>query len=168
MPDPIAPPVAHQAEEALELVCQAFSDGDIEAAFAQYEDSAQLRPWAAQSRDHDWRDIRAVLGELMGLRLPLSAQVSEVLQISDLSVVMCERRIFGTGPDCEPVRLRGYGFTAVRPQPDGTWLIVADAWCLEPVPGSPAAVPLDPPEIPPGTRADAVQGEGPGRANLSQ
>lgn len=163
MPDPIAPPVAYQAEEALELVCQAFSDGDIEAALAQYEDSAQLRPWAVASSDRDWRDIRGVLGELMSLRLPLSVQVSEVLQISDLSVVMCERRIFGTGPDCEPVRLRGYGFTAVRLQPDGAWQIVADAWCLESVNGAPA-VPLDPPEIPLSTRADAVRGEGPGRA----
>ena len=175
MPDPIAPPVARRAEEALELVCQAFSDGDIEAALAQYEQSAQFRPWAVRDRpglpaavprDHDWNDIRAVLGELMGLRLPLSAQVSDVLKISDLSVVMCERRISGTGPDCEPVRLRGFGFTAVRPQPDGAWRIVADAWCLEPFEAleTRPAVPLDPPEIPLGTQADAVRGEGPGRA----
>lgn len=164
MPDPIAPPAARQAEEAVELVSQAFSDGDIEAALAQYEDSAQFRPWATAPGNGDGRDIRAVLGELMGLRLPLSVQVSEVLQISDLSVVICERRISGTGPDCEPVRLRGYGFAAVRLWPDGTWRIAADAWCLEPVPEPPAAVPLDPPEIPLGTRADAVRGEGPGRA----
>ena len=166
MPDPIAPPVAQRAEEALELVCQAFSDGDIEAALAQYEQSAQLRPWA-KSNNGNGRDIRRSLSELMSLRLPLSVQVSEVLQISELSVLICERRISGTGPDREAVRLRGYGFTAVRPQEDGTWRIVADAWCLESLVAPPAespAVPLEPPEIPLGTRADAVRGEGPGRA----
>lgn len=160
MPDPIAPPVASRAEEALELVCQAFSDGDIEAALAQYEDSAQFRPWA---RSGDVGDIRGLMSSLMSLRLPLTVQVSEVLQISDLSVVMCERRISGVGPDCEPVQLRGYGFTAVRARRDGTWRIAADAWCLEPASGSPA-IPPDPPEIPLGTQAEAVPGEGPGRA----
>jgi ketosteroid isomerase-like protein len=144
MPDPIAPPAAHRPEEALELV-------------AQYEDSARLLPWARPASTDDC-DPRDIMPALMALRLPLSVQVNTVLVISDPSLVICERRITGTGPDCEPVRLSGYGFAAVRPQPDGTWRIAADAWCLK------NEIPLDPPEIPPGTGADAVRGEGPGRA----
>ena len=35
--DPIPPPAARQPEEALELVSLALSDGDLEAAVAQYE-----------------------------------------------------------------------------------------------------------------------------------
>jgi hypothetical protein len=37
VPDPIAPPVAGRPAEAVELVSLAVSDGDLEAALAQYE-----------------------------------------------------------------------------------------------------------------------------------
>ena len=38
MSDPIKPPAARQPEEALELVSQALSDGDLEAALAPSPD----------------------------------------------------------------------------------------------------------------------------------
>jgi ketosteroid isomerase-like protein len=142
MRDPIAPPAARVPEEALELVAQAFSDGDIEAALAQYEDAAQLLPWAWPVNTSE--DLRTIMARLMALRLPLSVQIQAVLQARGLTVAVCERRIAGIGPDCEKVQLTGHGFAAIRPQPDGTWRIAADAWCLEP------AIPLDPPEVPPG------------------
>jgi hypothetical protein len=137
MPDPIAPPVARRAEEAVELVSQAFSDGDIEAALALYENAAHLLPWARPASDTDG-DLRHAMAHLMDLRLPLSVHIGDILPISGLTVVMCERRIAGTGPDCEQVRLGGFGFAAVREQPDGTWRIAIDAWCLEPRPAGPA------------------------------
>jgi hypothetical protein len=37
VPDPIPPPVASGPTLAVELVCLAVSDGDLEAALAQYE-----------------------------------------------------------------------------------------------------------------------------------
>ena len=46
VPDPIAPPTASRPAEAVELVSLAVSDGDLEAALAQYETRAVLRPWA--------------------------------------------------------------------------------------------------------------------------
>ncbi len=163
MSDPIAPPTARSPEEALELLCQAFSDGDIEAALAQYEDSARLLPWARRTPPEEG-DRRSAMQRLMALRLPLSVQVSDVLQISGLYVVMCERRITGIGPDCEQVRLRGYGFAAIRPQPDGTWRIAIDAWCLE----SHHVNPPDPPVIPPANGSHPCRSEGePGRATSS-
>jgi ketosteroid isomerase-like protein len=67
----------------------------------------------------------------MGLRLPLSVQVRAVLPAGDLAMVLGERRISGTGPDCEPVELSGLGFTVVRHEPAGAWCIVAEAWCLD-------------------------------------
>jgi hypothetical protein len=143
MRDPIAPPAARRPDEALELVSQAFSDGDLEAALAQYEDAAQLQPWARPRSTV--LDLRPAMAELMALRLPLAVQVYDVLKVSGLTVLTCERRIAGLGPDCEPVRLRGFGFAAVRPQPDGTWRIAVDAWCLEPeVPPVPPEIPLRP------------------------
>jgi hypothetical protein len=67
MLDPILPPAARRPEEAVELVPAALSDGDLEAALAQYERGAALS---------------------------------------------------------------GLGSSVVRRQPDGTWCIVAEAWCL--------------------------------------
>jgi ketosteroid isomerase-like protein len=156
MPDSIAPPVARRPEEAVELVCQAFSDGDIEAAVAQYECGAQLHPgaWPVSGVG----DLAAIMSSLMALRLPMSIQIRVVLRAHSLAVVTCDRRIAGTGPDCEPVQLSGHGFAAIRPQADGTWRIAADTWCLA------NEIPLDPPAIPLSADVNAVSGEGPGRA----
>lgn len=113
----------------MELVSQAFSDGDLDAALAQYEPSAQLKPWAHP--DGTGNGLRDFMRELMDLRLPLSLRIGETLRVAGLTVVMCERRIAGIGPDFEQIRLRGYGFAAVRPQADGSWRIAIDSWCLE-------------------------------------
>ena len=124
MSDLIKPPAARRPAEALELAAQALSDGDLEAALAQYEEEAVLAswPWAAG------RDFRQSLASVMALRLPVSVRVSAVLERPGLALVVCTRRIAGTGPDGEPVQLDGQGCAVLRPQPDGTWRIAADAW----------------------------------------
>jgi hypothetical protein len=53
MSDPIQPPAARRPEEALELVSQALSDGDLEAAVAQYEKTALLAYWPCWPRGDD-------------------------------------------------------------------------------------------------------------------
>ena len=175
MPDPIEPPAAKRPAEALELVSQALSDGDLEAALAQYESSAMLAYWpqwrrrAGDGRDdmhsgddvhgggdvHGRGDVRSTLACFMALRLPLSLRITTVLEGSELALVICERRVAGTGPDGEPVQLSGLGCAVLRPQPDGAWRIAADAWSV-------AELPLDPPEIPLVTDGDPVPGEGQG------
>ena len=152
MPDPIRPPAARRPEEALELVSQALSDGDLEAALAQYEKGALLADWP-QAVDGD---VRSTLTCFMALRLPLSVRIVTVLESPDLALVICERRVAGTGPDGEQVRLSGHGCAVLRPQPDGVWRIASDAWRVG------TELPLDPPEIPPGTAGDPVPGEGQG------
>jgi ketosteroid isomerase-like protein len=129
MPDPISPPAAHRPEEVLELVSLALSDGDLDAALAQYEHGALFQPWAA-GRGQNGDGLRESLAYLMGLRLPLSAAVQAVLACGDLALVLGQREIAGTGPECTRVEYTGLGSTMVRRQPDGTWRIVADAWCL--------------------------------------
>jgi len=202
MPDPIGPPVARRPEEALELAAQALSDGDLEAALAQYESSAALAYWprcrprgddSARSRGEPippdapggtprggWPrgdepqsppgtprgpadgtgngdgDVRSTLTCVMALRLPLSVRITSVLESPELALVICERRVAGTGPDGEQVRLNGHGCAVLRPQPDGAWRIAADAWRVG------TERPLDPPDIPPGTNGDPVPGEGQG------
>jgi ketosteroid isomerase-like protein len=64
----------------------------------------------------------------MALRLPLSVRIATVLETPDLALVICERRVAGTGPDGELVRLSGRGCAMVRRQQDGSWRIAADAW----------------------------------------
>ena len=135
--DPITPPAARRPEEALELVSAALSDGDLEAALAQYERGAVLQPWAAGA---GWNGggLRSTLAYLMALRLPLSATVQAVLVTGDLALVLGEREIAGPGPAGERVQLGGRGSSVVRRQPDGIWCVVAEAWCLAPRDARPA------------------------------
>jgi len=128
MLDPILPPVARRPEETVELVSAALSDGDLEAVLAQYERGAVLQPWADAARNGG--SLRDTIADLMALRLPLSATVHAVLASGDLALVLGDREIAGTGPASERVRLSGSGSSVVRRQPDGTWCIVAEAWCL--------------------------------------
>ncbi len=130
MSDPIPPPTARQPEEVLELVSLALSDGDLEAALAQYERGALLRPWVRQAAS-DGNSIGDILLCLMELRLPLSARVRAVLPTCGLALVLGERHMAGAGPDGQPIQLSGIGSTIVRQQPDGAWRIAADAWCLD-------------------------------------
>jgi hypothetical protein len=136
--DVIEAPAARRPEEALELVSQALSDGDLEAALAQYEKGALLAYWPCWPRGDDPpgtprgavddSTVREALASVMALRLPLYVRIFTVLESPELALVICERRVAGTGPDGEQVRLSGHGCAVLRPQPDGAWRIAADAW----------------------------------------
>jgi len=128
VPDPIAPPSARWPLEAAELVALAVSDGDLGAAVAQYEPGALLRPWADDRVDGS--SVQETMAGIMRLRLPLDTRLVAVLPADGLAMLVCERRIDGTGPDGRQVLLRGTGCTVVRPRPDGSWRIAADAWQL--------------------------------------
>lgn len=130
MPDPIAPPVASWPAEAVELVSLAVSDGDLEAALAQYEAGAVLRPWAHDPGGYT-QGVADALTRLMGLRLPLSVRIRAIVPAEGLALIVGEWHIAGTGPDQEPVQLSGAGATVVRRQPGGSWRIAADAWYLD-------------------------------------
>ncbi len=129
MSDPIPPPAARQPAEALELASQALSDGDLEAALAQYEPQARLVTWRRPPPSADG-EVRDALTCFMALRLPLAVQIVTVLRAPGLALVICERHTTGTGPDGEEIKYRGNGCAVVRAQPDGTWRIAADAWHL--------------------------------------
>jgi ketosteroid isomerase-like protein len=126
--DPIAPPAARWPSEAAEFVSLAVSDGDLGAAVAQYEHGAVLRLRADDQTDG--RTLHQTMTQLMELRLPLDTRLLRVLHAGGLTILVCERRIEGTGPDGNPVRLCGVGCTVVRAQADGAWRIAADAWFL--------------------------------------
>jgi ketosteroid isomerase-like protein len=150
--DPISPPAARWPSQAAEFVSLAVSDGDLGAAVAQYEPAAALRPWADDRPDSG--SVRQTMSEIMRLRLPLDTRLVAVLPADGLTMLVCERRIDGAGPDGVPVRLRGVGCTVVRPQPDGSWRIAADAWQLDD--NSLSATPLGAP-LSPGNSPRVVQ-----------
>jgi ketosteroid isomerase-like protein len=156
MSDPIQPPAARRPEEALELVSQALSDGDLEAALAQYEKSALLAYWPGWPREGLDSEVREALTGVMALRLPLAVRIVVVLESPELALVVCERRVTGADPDGAPVRLAGHGCAMLRPQPDGSWRIAADVWHAGP------ELPPDPPEIPLAPGREAVRREGQG------
>jgi hypothetical protein len=126
--DPISPPAARWPSQAAEFVSLAVSDGDLGAAVAQYEPAAALRPWADDRPDGG--SVRQTMSEIMRLRLPLDTRLVAVLPADGLTMLVCERRIEGVGPDGVLVMMRGVGCTVVRPQRDGSWRIAADAWRL--------------------------------------
>jgi ketosteroid isomerase-like protein len=131
--DPIAPALARRPAEAAELVCLAISDGDLEAALAQYEKGAVLRPLATSADglgESAADDVAGELAALMDFRLPLALHVRAVVPGNGVALVLAERHMRGTGSDGQTVRLSGSGATLVRRGPDGTWRIAADAWGL--------------------------------------
>jgi ketosteroid isomerase-like protein len=125
--DPIAPPAARWPSEVPELISLAVSDGDLGAAVAQYERGAVLRPWAD---DRAEGTVRQNMTKIMHLRLPLDTRLLAEVPADGLTMLVCERRIEGVGPDGKPVHLSGIGCTVVRAQADGAWRIAADAWWL--------------------------------------
>jgi ketosteroid isomerase-like protein len=141
MRDVIPPAVARHPAETAELVTVAISDGDLEAALAQYEPDAVLRPW--QELPAADAGVASQLSAVMDLRLPLGLSVRAVLPAGSLALLLGERRMSGTGPDCQRVELCGWGAAIVRRQPDGIWRIAADAWCL-----AGTGIPRDSPRAP--------------------
>jgi ketosteroid isomerase-like protein len=133
--DLIAPPVAGSPLEAVGLVAVAVSDGDLEAAAAQYERGAVLCPWGAGTAPR--QAVRYWLHEVMELRLPVALSGCTVLPAGGVALVLGERAIRGTGPDCQPVALFGLGSTVVRRQPGGCWRIAVDTWRLSGSGGGP-------------------------------
>ena len=86
--------------------------------------TAALRAWAGEQADGG--SLEQTMSEIMQLRLPLDTRLVAVLPAAGLTMLVCERRIDGVGPDGALVRLRGVGCTVVRPQRDGSWRIAAD------------------------------------------
>ena len=130
MPDPIAPPAASRPAETVELVSLAVSDGDLEAALAQYEAGAAFRPMARDPVGGA-ASVADTLIQLMDLRLPLCVHIRAIVPADGIALVLSERNIVGTSPDGDRIQLCGTGATVVRSGQEGSWHIVADAWNLD-------------------------------------
>lgn len=127
--EPIEPARAGRPSEALELICQALSDGDLEAAVALYEPRATLA-LAGETSARQADEVREALAELMDARLPVKATVTRELVSGDLALVLVVREMSGTGSDGSPLALKGEGGSLLRRHDDRGWRLVVDDWNL--------------------------------------
>jgi ketosteroid isomerase-like protein len=128
-PEPIEPATAREPAEALKLVCEALSDGDLEAAVALYEPGATL-VLGAEAEPRPTEEVRKALGELMDTRLPVEVWVTGELTTGDLALVLALRTISGSAIDGSFVQLAGEGGAVLRKDPKRGWQVVADDWNL--------------------------------------
>ncbi|MGH9104908.1 MAG: YybH family protein [Acidimicrobiales bacterium] len=113
----------------MELVCQALSEGDLEAAVSLFEPAAMLR-LTARVTAREAPEIRKVLAGLMRPRLPVRVSLTSELVNGELALVSAERGISGTAIDGSLVDARGNGGAVLRRHPEMGWRVVADDWAL--------------------------------------
>ncbi len=128
-PEPIEPETADKPAEALRLVCDALSDGDLEAAVALYEPAAALA-LSAWTSARGAEEVRAELAELMEARLPVRVCVTGEIITGDLALVFAVRSISGRSGDGSLVRLLGEGGAVLRRSGAHGWQLVVDGWNL--------------------------------------
>ena len=141
MRDVIPPAVARHPVEAVALASTALSDGDMEAAIAQYEPTARLVIWHEPACPGG--SPADQLAVVMKLRLPVRLRVRAIVRTGEMALLLTERQVTGAGPDGELIDLTGCGATVVRRQSGGGWRIAADAWELAGQ-GRPSASPRAP------------------------
>ena len=56
----------------------------------------------------------------------LDARAKRVLQTGNLALLITEWSLSGTDPHGKPINLNGRGTIVLRPQSDGTWLMVTE------------------------------------------
>lgn len=119
MTDPIPPPLATRPDQACALLCDALSDGDLDAALAQYHPTAAVSPEPGRTV-RGRAGIRRLLADAADARTLFTVQVRQSLVAEDLALV-CGH--WTRGPAAPP----GHYCSVVRRRPDGRWEIAIEA-----------------------------------------
>lgn len=128
-PEPIEPAVADRPADALRLICEALSDGDLEAAVALYDPGAALAVVVGTSA-RGTEDVRALLRELSETRLPISVSVTREIIVGDLALVFALRTVSGRSIDGPVVHLAGEGGAVLKCAEAKGWRLAIDDWNL--------------------------------------
>jgi ketosteroid isomerase-like protein len=128
-PEPIGPATADNPAEALRLVCEALSNGDLEAAVALYEPRATLALCAHKSARRT-EEVRAALAELIETRLPVRVAITREIVTGDFALVFVVRTISGRSIGGSLVELGGEGGAMLRRDSNQNWQLVVDDWNL--------------------------------------
>lgn len=119
MAEAIMPPLATRPDEACTLVCDALSDGDLEAALAQYEPTAIVASAPARTaQGHD--ELRGLLASAAAARALFTVLVRHVLVAGDIALVCGRWSAGGSGGGT------GQYWSVVRRDPDSRWRIAVE------------------------------------------
>lgn len=129
MPDVIPPPVAHRPHLVCALVSAALSDGDLDAALAQYEAEAVTTPRDGQVL-RGRTALREMLAAAVAARRMYTVDVARVLESGDLALVHGTWQSTGTDGRGSQVCHAGSYDSVVRRSADGTWRIAVEAIVL--------------------------------------
>jgi ketosteroid isomerase-like protein len=128
----ITPPLATVPDQACRLVCDAVSDGDLDAALAHYEPDAVI---AAERTARGREEIRALLAGAAASRLLYTVAVQRTLLAADLALVVGEWTSEGAGRQGRPVDSHGRYWSVVRRDAAGHWRIAVENIAANPPAG---------------------------------
>jgi ketosteroid isomerase-like protein len=120
----ITPPLAASPDQACRLVCDAVSDGDLDAALAHYEADAVI---AAEHTARGREEIRGLLADAAASRMLFTVAVRRTLLAVDLALVIGEWTSRGTDPAGEPLTRHGRYWSVVRADAGGHWRIAVES-----------------------------------------
>ena len=116
---------ARTPAEVDQLIAEAVSRGDLEAALACYEDDASFVPQPGQVV-RGAAALREAVGAFIALKGQLAIAVEEVVEAGEIALLRSRWTLRGTGDDGQPLELAGAGVEVVRRQADGSWRFVID------------------------------------------
>jgi len=128
-PEPIEPAIADKPADALRLVCEALSEGDLEAAVALYDPDAALAV-AVGTSAHGTDEVRAALRGLSDTRLPICVSVTAEMTVGDQALVFALRTVSGRSIDGPVVQLAGEGGAVLKSSEAKGWRLAIDIWNL--------------------------------------
>jgi uncharacterized protein (TIGR02246 family) len=116
---------AHTPTEAIELVSERISAGDVDGALAMYEPGAAFTPQPGQVVVGA-AAIRQALEGFTALQPRLEGQVERVIESGDVALVLNRWTLDGTAPDGARIEMGGLSADVLRRQSDGRWLVLID------------------------------------------
>ena len=112
-------------EQAHELFVEYFNTADIDALLSLYEPNATLVPFPGEPVSGH-AAIREALGGFLGLKGRMELKVDKIFRTDDVALIFSSWSLNGTGPDGNPLEMKGQTTDVVRRQADGTWCFVID------------------------------------------
>ena len=111
-------------EDFHQRFAEAFNTGAVQPLLEFYEPGASLVPQPDQVVSGH-AAIAAALSQYQALGT-MTAETRYCIQSADVALASASWSIEGTGPDGDPIAVRGTSADLLRRQGDGRWLLVVD------------------------------------------